>query len=101
MIDEANEVRLESAINDFIVELEKNEIMNGEKMKGKTIEKIWVDESDFQTIIIQFRALALIIKNNRQRSLRDTGTYWSLTPYGDEIITKLRAIKRGKSDLKE
>lgn len=101
MIDEANEDKLESAINDFIVELEMKEIMSSEKMKGKTIERIWVDESDFQTIIIQFRALGLIIKNNRQRSLKDKGTYWSLTPYGDEIITKLRAIKRNKNDMKE
>ena len=37
---------------------------------------------DFQTIKVQFRALGLIAKD------------WTLTPYGEEMMTRLRAVKR-------
>jgi hypothetical protein len=26
--------------------------------------------------------------------VKDTDTYWTLTPYGDEVMTRLRAIRR-------
>lgn len=94
MIDEANEHKLKSAMDDFIEEKEKKSILSEEKMKNKYLESFSIDESEFQTIIIQFRALGLIARNDRQRSLKDRGTYWSLTPYGDQVITQLRAIKK-------
>lgn len=37
-------------------------------------------------------ALGLIQKSVRKRSLKDTGTYWSLTPYGEHYATVLKAI---------
>ena len=30
----------------------------------------------------------------RKRGVRDTTTYWTLTPFGDTVMTRLRAIKR-------
>ncbi|MCP3807735.1 DUF4062 domain-containing protein [Paenibacillus sp. Lou8.1] len=94
MIDESDEQRLFIAINDFISESERKELKKDDDLKEKMLENFKVNESNFQTILIQFRALGLILKSNRQRSLRDKGTYWSLTPYGDEVITKIRAIRR-------
>lgn len=94
MIDESDEQRLLIAINDFISESERKELKMDADLKGKILENFEINESDFQTILIQFRALGLILKSNRQRSVRDKGTYWSLTPYGNEIITNLRAIRR-------
>lgn len=38
--------------------------------------------------------MGLITKSVKNRSVKDTETYWKLTPYGDEIMTRLRAIKR-------
>jgi hypothetical protein len=49
-------------------------------------------------IIVQLRALGLVVKDARQRSVRDMHTYWSLTPYGDNIMTKLIAL-RSKAKL--
>ena len=46
---------------------------------------------------MQFRALGLIAKSTRKRNVKDTSTYWSLTPYGDEQLTALRAIVRAAS----
>jgi len=94
MIDEASEQKLLSASSDFIKDNEISEILKKESMKGSDILNFSIEETDFQTIIIQLRALGLIYKNNRQRSLKDRGTYWSLTPYGDEVITTVRAVKK-------
>ena len=35
---------------------------------------------DFGTLIIQLKALGLIVKSERARSVKDKGTYWTLTP---------------------
>ena len=51
-------------------------------------------------VIIQMRALGLIKKDERQRSLRDTSTYWSLTSYGDTVMTRLKAIRRKSTRAK-
>ena len=52
----------------------------------------------------------MIRESTRKRSLKDTGTYWSLTPYGERMMVQLRALRRdpptqamvgGKSAVKE
>jgi hypothetical protein len=47
---------------------------------------------DFQTIKVQLRALGLIQMSVKKRSLKDSDTYWSLTPYGEHYATVLKAI---------
>lgn len=54
---------------------------------------------NFIQILIQFKALGLIEKSNRSRSVKDTATYWKLTKKGDDHLTKLRAIKKKAFDL--
>lgn len=51
-----------------------------------------LDGDDYQTIKVQFLALGLIEQSIRQRSVKDTKNYWRLTPYGHNVMTKLRAI---------
>jgi hypothetical protein len=53
------------------------------------------------TILIQFKALGLIQSSERKRSVSDTGTYWTLTPYGEDHLTSLRALRRdsGKASV--
>jgi hypothetical protein len=53
-----------------------------------------IDSVDFQTIKVQLRALGLITKSPKSRSVRDNATYWTLTSYGDNVMTKLRAIQK-------
>jgi len=38
--------------------------------------------------------LGLITKSTKNRSVKDTATYWTLTAYGDNQLTRLRAIRR-------
>lgn len=52
-----------------------------------------VNPSTFETVIIQLRALGLIKKSEKNRSVKDTSTYWTLTPYGNEVMNRLRAIR--------
>jgi hypothetical protein len=54
--------------------------------------RVNVAVESLRTIIVQLRALGLIVRDNRQKSVRDTSTYWTLTPYGDTVMTRLRAI---------
>lgn len=52
-----------------------------------------MDEDDFGTVIVQLVALGLITKSKRQRSVNDKRTYWTLTPYGENEVIRLRAIR--------
>ena len=45
--------------------------------------------------------LHIIQKSTKNRSLKDTATYWTLTKYGDDELVKLRAIKSRELDFKE
>ncbi|WP_347058470.1 DUF4062 domain-containing protein [Blastococcus sp. HT6-30] len=58
-----------------------------------------VDDDEFGTVLIQFMALGLIQRSERKRSVNDTGTYWTLTPYGETRAIQLRAVKSTRSSL--
>jgi hypothetical protein len=92
MIDEATDVALHRGIEDFVVDRRAQSITDVCTKPQEAVTKIKVQDQNFQTIKVQLRALGLITKSQRQRSLRDKGTYWTLTPYGDEVMTRLRAI---------
>lgn len=52
-----------------------------------------LSSSEFQTIKIQFIALGLISKSEKTRSVKDKDTYWTLTAYGEYIMTQLIAVQ--------
>jgi hypothetical protein len=56
-------------------------------------------DEDFQTILLQFNALGLIEHSRRNRSVKDTANYWSLTPFGHTRLVQIRAIKSGENSL--
>ena len=105
LIDESNEDTMRRRINAWLTDTfdEVRELVGeAAKKEGKTVERIsrfavTIDPADFGTLIVQFRALGLIAKSTRKRSVKDTSTYWSLTPYGDEQLIALRAIVRAAS----
>ena len=51
-------------------------------------------KSSFLDSHLQLRALGLMTKNENNRLVKDTGTYWTLTPYGDSVMNRLRAIEK-------
>lgn len=58
----------------------------------KSLSDYVLDSSEFQTIKIQLKALGLIQQSNKNRSVKDNQSYWTLTPYGDHIMTQLIAL---------
>lgn len=86
LIDEAKEEDYKTRIESYVHHLTKQD--------NPEYENISVINDNFLSIIIQLKALGLIEKSIKKRSLKDTSTYWKLTSTGDELITKLRAIKR-------
>lgn len=95
MIDEATNQEIRESLNKSIRYRSSEALQNDKSLKGhKQPRNYQVTDHDFQTIIIQLRALGLITKSQRPRSIKDTETYWTLTPYGDQVLTTLRAITK-------
>lgn len=94
LIDETTEDNLKQKVNSLIKK-EKYEYAKKELKKSKrSPESFSIIDTDFQTIKIQFRALNYMTESLKKRSIHDKKKYWTLTPYGDTIMTRLRAIKK-------
>lgn len=96
LIDECSDATFEGKVDDLVRLWARYHESWGEITKGVKVSEVAISTDDFQTIKVQLRALGLIRKSTKQRSVKDSGTYWSLTEYGDEVMTNLRAIKKGK-----
>lgn len=94
MINELIEEEFRGALNSFAEELATPETRKDKVFQTMRLRNFRLVDDDFQTIKIQLRALGLIDKSTKPRSVKDTSTYWKLTPYGDMVMTKLRAIQR-------
>lgn len=94
MIDEADEPSLTKALNGLVKAKEKTRLSTQNELKDLNLMNFEVDKDDFQTVKVQLRALGLITKSTKNRSVKDTATYWTLTSYGDNQLTRLRAIRR-------
>jgi hypothetical protein len=103
MLNEATERSLRERIHAWLIqefrgkvitEVRRQVAAEDEVVAKINSVRITVSDEDFGTLIVQLRALGLIEKSERNRSVKDTKTYWSLTPYGDNHLTTLRAIRR-------
>ena len=98
MIDEASESDLGEALADKIKPKVRHKVCFGDSDTltsfDARLDSVRIDPDSFGTIIVQLRALGLIAKSVRTRSVKDTATYWALTPYGDNTMNSLRAIRR-------
>lgn len=100
MINEASDDTLETALNGFIVRAGRDELDRRRGLAGHHLGYVYVSPDDFRTLKVQLRALGLIVKSTREHGIKDTATYWTLTPYGDETMTRLRAIRRTPATTK-
>lgn len=99
MIDEATEGELANALNTLVRDLAGPTLAGTDELKELNFINFRINSDDFQTIKIQLRALGLITKSTKNRSVKDTATYWTLTPYGDTVMTRLRAIQKPSPTL--
>lgn len=87
MIDECSENDLSMKLSLFLWP----ELCEKYKVEPSTC---FVFNDDFQTIKIQLIALNIIKLSERKRTAKDSGTYWTLTPYGYRLMMQLKALKR-------
>lgn len=98
MINEAAEETIKTALDAFIEDRNLARLNEHEKLQRHALHTFSLHQEDFQTVKVQFRALGLIAKSEKARSVKDSGTYWTLTPYGDEVMTRLRAIRSNQDE---
>jgi hypothetical protein len=95
MINEATDYQIRRALNETVSQRSEGKRAQDENLKDHQRQRSFeISDHDFQTIKVQLRALGLIAKSQKPRSIKDTDTYWTLTPYGDQVLTTLRAIPR-------
>jgi hypothetical protein len=101
MVDRASEPSLKSALVANVRDSISEKLMS--EYEGTDPRHIYptVLDSDFQKVKVQLMALGLIRKEDSPRSVKDTATYWTLTPYGEAQMTRLVAIqsKARRQDL--
>jgi predicted MarR family transcription regulator len=93
MINEAAEDAIKAALDAMVEEKNSERLRENKKLERHALNGFSLHQEDFQTVKVQLRALGLIAKSEKARSVKDSGTYWTLTPYGDEVMTRLRAIR--------
>lgn len=94
MIDEAPDVDLRRALRSFLSGFARKAFTEDEELEGQRMVNFRFSGGDVDTCIVQLRALGLMRESVRKRSVKDTSTYWELTPYGDHRMVQLRAIRR-------
>lgn len=96
LINEATDGQIRQVLQDFLASKGIEAFKDDKDLKKATLRYFKFDNEIFDTIIIQFRALHLIKESVKPRSVKDTNTYWTLTNYGDNLMMKLRALKRNE-----
>ena len=95
MLHEANTTQIKSRLSEFVGKRAATEIRKDSEFKGhKRLRSPQIDQSNFETVLIQLSALGLIAQSVRNRSLKDRGTYWTLTPFGVSAMNRLRAVAK-------
>jgi hypothetical protein len=93
MLHEANTTQLQSRLSTFLAKVVPVQVVKSKDYKGHSrLRNVKVDQSNFETVLIQLSALGLIVQSVRNRSVKDRGTYWTLTPFGVTVMNRLRAV---------
>jgi uncharacterized protein DUF4062 len=107
LLDEADERDMFRAVSSWLTsrfgDAVRSAAEEGLELKKRTKDTVQsvslqLQDVDFGTVMIQLNALGLITRSEKKRSVSDTGTYWTLTPFGTEHLTTLRAVRRGDTE---
>ncbi len=101
MIRESTDISLKKAIDNLVMTRSFRRLKSETRFSNCDFRHFQVFNDYYHTIKVQLRALGLIIQSENARSVKDQHTYWKLTPYGDETMTQLCAIRRGKDNTNE
>jgi hypothetical protein len=101
MISETSEYDFNKSLKSFFESYSKKSFSKDKDFKGRKLIDFHFSDDDLDTCLVQLRALGLIKESVKQRSVKDTRTYWSLTPYGDNLMVRLRALRRDISESEQ
>ncbi len=93
LINEASDVQLRGALLAFCEPICREKVQDLPALLRRRPTSFQVEQKSIDTCVVQFRALGLITESVRSRSVKDTSTYWKLTPYGDHRMTQIRAMR--------
>lgn len=88
MINESSEHNLKLAV-DELVDFVDRSVTDGRMLS----------DDSFQTIKVQLIALGIVKTSPRKHSATDTNTYLTLTPYGNKVMMRLKAIKKDPANI--
>jgi hypothetical protein len=101
MINEATESALRSAFESYLTFISRSEFEEHPELKEHRLASFSFEKTEIDTCMIQMRALGLIKESDKKRSVRDTASYWALTPYGDQLMVQLRALSHRETDTRK
>jgi hypothetical protein len=95
LLDELKESEFKELFAVYLKGLLEKELIKITKYKEfEEFASFSIVDTDFQKIKVQVKALGLIKQSEKNKSVKDKCNYWTLTEYGDYIMTQLIAIKR-------
>lgn len=100
LINEASDNEIRKVLKSFLSSQGKEAFKDDKDLKNASLRYFSFENEVVDSIIIQLRALNLMKESVKPRSVKDTNTYWTLTKYGDNLMMKLRAIKRNEIEEK-
>lgn len=90
LVDESSEEKMKSVFIDSI----REDILKADNDYTPNHHRI--EEESFQQIKVQLIALRIIELSDRKRTVKDTETYWHLTPYGYRVMMNLKALRKDR-----
>jgi len=96
MMHEASEEQMSNYLNRLTFDENIEELRAIPEYANAELQAFKLEEREFHTIKIQLRALGLITPSVIGRAERIKPGWWSLTAYGDEVMTRLLALPRYK-----
>jgi hypothetical protein len=91
MIDEAPEPTLRKTFNNHMLRDIQSDHADAWST-GWLGESAEISDGSWGAIIVQLRALRLIMTGTKKRTVSDKSVYWKLTPAGDKYLVSLRAV---------
>ncbi|MFE0463044.1 DUF4062 domain-containing protein [Kitasatospora sp. NPDC058965] len=91
MMNEASDSDLGSALSNNIYD---KLLESGQMPSDLFNPRVRITPSELDIIKVQLRALRLIDKGTKRRSVADNATYWKLTPYGDDQLVMMSALRK-------
>jgi len=91
LINEMADNILRNNLKCFLAIEAEREFKKAINFKDVELRNIKFREEEIESCIVRFLTLGLIKESIKHRSVRDSSTYWTLTPYGNTVMVQEKA----------